>query len=158
MEAAAGEAEQKLERLNADIAQANKRLTALDRSAACLTFTGPCPEPCLYDSCFSPESDLHLYAGSSIATQSSACYAAQLLHCLLRAATLERLVAHCHRAPAPHAWLNLHSIAGLSWLSLASDLANKTKSEWAAAWPAQLVFHAACSQTALTIASAAQGS
>ncbi|KAA6418981.1 MAG: hypothetical protein FRX49_11084 [Trebouxia sp. A1-2] len=32
MEAAAGEAEQKLERLNADIAQAKKRLTALDRA------------------------------------------------------------------------------------------------------------------------------
>ena len=146
MEAAAGEAEQKLERLNADIAQANKRLTALDRSAACLTFTGPCPEPCLYDSCVSPESDLHLYAGSSTATQSSACYAAQLLHCLLRAATLGRLVAHCYCAPAPHAWLNLHSIAGMSWLSLASGLANKTKSEWAAAWPAQLVMQHALKQ------------
>ncbi len=107
MDAAAGEAEQKLERLHADIAQAKKRLTALDRSAACLTFTGLCPEPCLYGSCVSAESDLHLYAGSSIAAQSSACYSAQLLHFLLRAATLGRLVAHCCHALAPHAWLSL---------------------------------------------------
>ncbi len=63
MDAAAGEAEQKLERLHADIAQAKKRLTALDRSAACLVFTGLCPEPCLYGSCVSAESDLHLTHG-----------------------------------------------------------------------------------------------
>ena len=120
MDAAAGEAEQKLESLHADIAQAKKRLTALDRSAARLTFTGLFPEPCLYGQCVSAESDLHLYAGSYIVAQSSACYVAQLLHCLLQAATLGRLVAHCCRAPAPHAWLNSHSIAGMSWLSVAA--------------------------------------
>ncbi len=119
MEAVAREAEQKLERLHADIAQAKKRLTALDRSAACLTFTALCLEPCLHGVSVSAVTDCQFYAKSSGVAHSSACYSAWLLCCFLQAASCECLVALC-RAPAPHAWLNLHSIAGMSWLLMAA--------------------------------------